>query len=297
MRLLFLFNLMVCVAKLFNTSLRKSTTQCIVSAKQNYIHCNHNATQFMLNNNLTANKKLITISPGGFKGFYLLGSLTYIKEHYDTSNIIYSGASAGAWNGLFMCYKGDPIKFAYNVLTDDRIKQVKSLNELQYIAKYKLLSEYKDNDFDLKKLFIGVTTFKMFNFFTNIISDFDGLEDAINCCIASSHIPLITGGLTNKYKNMFTFDGGFSDYPYLNNIDNILHVTPEMWDDLEPNDEPKNVFIKIRKYYKRFAELNYFQRSALELFDDGYQDAKHNKPTLNIIFNKNTHVYHDDSEI
>ena len=59
--------------------------------------------------------------------------------------------------------------------------------------------------FDLKKIFIGVTTFKNFMPNIQIYSDFDDLEDAINCCMASSHIPLITGGISNRYKDMFSF--------------------------------------------------------------------------------------------
>jgi hypothetical protein len=60
------------------------------------------------------------------------------------------------------------------------------------------------------------------------------LEDAINCCIASSHIPILTGGLTNKYHNMFAFDGGFSSYPYVNRT-RILHISPSMWSKIDTN--------------------------------------------------------------
>jgi len=298
MHILFLLSF-IAISFANNNSIRKTIipNQIFVSAKYNNLDYNYKNPQMIFNDELFANKKLITISPGGFDGFYLLGSLTYIKENYDTKNIIYSGASAGAWNGLFMCYNGDPIKFANNILTDNKIKKVKSLNELQYVTKYKLLTEYTDNDFDIKKLFIGVTTFKNLQFSTNIIYDFDGLEDAINCCIASSHIPLITGGLTNKYKNMYTFDGGFSKHPYLNTFNNILHVTPNMWFDLDRTDNQTNLYVKLKKMIRQVTELNYFRHSALELFDNGYQDAKYNKHILNIIFNKHQHIYYDDSDI
>ena len=89
------------------------------------------------------------------------------------------------------------------------------------------------NDFDLKRLFIGVTTVNNFKIQTNIFSDFNYLEDAIDCCIASSHIPLITGNLTNRYRKFYTFDGGFSKYPYLNITNSTLHVCPEMWFELK----------------------------------------------------------------
>ena len=129
----------------------------------------------------------------------------------------------------------DPV---YNLL-DYNIKNTQSITELEYFMKYKLLTSYKTDDFDLRRLFIGVTTIKGFAPFTNIFSEFETLEDAINCCIASSHIPLITGGLTNKYHNMFTFDGGFSNYPYLDK-ERMVHVSPSMWQEIHTkNAEPE----------------------------------------------------------
>jgi hypothetical protein len=264
---------------LLNSS--KNNEQCIISARSDNIYYKSAAKLFIDENKFLSDKKLITISPGGFKGFYLLGILTYIKEKYDTSSLIYSGASAGAWNSLFMCYTGDPLAFAYN-LFDYNIKKAKSITELEYFLKYKLLSTYKDNDFDLKRLFIGVTTLKNFKPCNNIFSDFETLEDAINCCFASSHIPFITGGLTNKFHNMFTFDGGFSDYPYLDK-DRILHVSPNMWNDIN-NSNSNSIKRSIQTLSKYSEFFSISKNNLIELFDDGYQDAKKNKQILDTIF-------------
>jgi len=262
----------------------KFSKQYIISSRNNNIYSDNEAKLFIDENKFLANKKLITISPGGFKGFYLLGILTYIKENYNTDNLIYSGASAGAWNGLFMCYKGDSFKFVYNLL-DYNIKKAKSITELEYYLKYKLLSKYNNTDFDLDRLFIGVTTIQNFQTRTNIFSDFETLEDAINCCFASSHIPFITGSFTNKYHNMFTFDGGFSKYPYLDR-DRLLHVSPSMWRELNKEDEKeKNIFKNSIKKAKHFAEIfSISKNNLLELFDDGYHDARKNKHFLDAIF-------------
>jgi len=252
-----------------------SNSQCIISSRNNSIYCDNDAKIFINNNDFLLDKKLITISPGGFKGFYLLGILTFIKENYDMDNFIFSGASAGSWNGLFMCYKGEPLEFVYK-LFDNNIKKAKSITELEYFMKYKLLSNYKEEDYDLRRLFIGVTTLKNFRPSINIFSDFESLEDAINCCIASSHIPLITGGITNKYHNMFTFDGGFSKYPYLESKNLVLHVSPSMWENVEENQHDciKKGIISI-KTISDFLTIS--KHNLIELFDDGYQDAKKHK--------------------
>lgn len=260
----------------------KREEQCIISSRNNNIYCNSQANLFINGNNFLNDKKLITISPGGYKGFYLLGILSYIKEKYETGQLIYSGASAGAWNGLFMCYKGDPMTFVYNIL-DYNITNTKSITELEYFLKYKLLSSYKTDDFDLRRLFVGVTTIKFFAPSTNIFSDFESLEDAINCCFASSHIPFVTGGLTNKYHNMFTFDGGFSKYPYLDR-EKLVHISPSMWRPKEPTTVFNSVQRSLQsiKSYSEFFSMS--KNNLLELFDDGYQDAKNNKSYLDTMF-------------
>lgn len=221
------------------------------------------------------NKKLISISPGGIKGFYLLGVLNYIKHNYDLSQYIYSGASAGAWNGLFMCLNKNSDNFIYKLLDFD-FQQIKNVKELEYSMKYNILKTYSEQDFDLKRLYIGVTTLKNCQIETNIFSDFENLEDAVNCCIASSHIPFITGGMSNRYHNMYTFDGGFSEYPYLNLTKPVLHVTPNMW-------------INNKKYTNKWInsiDLLFVNKNTnfIELYDNGYLDAKQNKDFLDKIF-------------
>lgn len=253
--------------------------QCITTIKKNKIYCNSQTNLYINGNDFLANKDLITISPGGIKGFYLFGITAYIKEKYNTDNLIYSGASAGAWNALFMCYKGNPIKFVMDILNSD-IKSAKSINEVEYLMKYKILNSYTIDDFDLQRLFIGVTTFKNFMPQTNIFSDFETLEDAINCCIASSHIPFITGGFTNKYQNMFTFDGGFTNYPYLD-MERLVHITPSM---LDKNKKTSNIFTFLLNEIRELLGFFKIKHNLLELFDDGYYAAKNNTEYFDTLF-------------
>jgi hypothetical protein len=276
-------------------------SQCIITNKNNLIYYEKDKELFLEDNNFIKNKKLISISPGGLKGFYELGVLSYIKDNYDMEKYIFSGASAGAWNALFMCFKNDTKQFVYNLL-DIKLSQTKSIKELEYFLKYKLLSNYETSDFDLRRLFIGVTTIKQLKPVTNIFSDFNSLEDAINCCIASSHIPLITGGLTNRYHNMYTFDGGFSNYPYLNFTENVLHITPSMWKNLNGNDNVKNNLVnKKQAFLDSFTSLNIIlelflmikNKNYMELFDNGYEDAKTNKELLDKIFMEILNVEND----
>jgi hypothetical protein len=272
----------------YSTKFQESQSQNIITNKNNLIYCEKDKELFLEDNNFIKNKKLISISPGGLKGFYELGVLSYIKDNYDMDKYIFSGASAGSWNALFMCFKKDTKHFVYTLL-DYKLSQINNIKEVELFLKYKLLSNYNNDDFDLRRLFIGVTTIKKLKPVTNIFSDFNSLEDAINCCIASSHIPLVTGGLTNRYHDMYTFDGGFSNYPYLNFTENVLHITPSMWKKLNNNKISVN---NNKPFLDSFTSLNVIlelllmikNRNYMELFDNGYLDAKNNKELLDKIF-------------
>ena len=169
---------------------------------------------FLLKQNYN-DKKIITLSPGGFRGFYVLGLCKYIKENYNLSDCIFSGASAGAWNGLFMTYKGNDDEFVENLLNID-FYNAKSIQKIEYLLKDNILTNYSEADFDLHRLIIGVSVLDKFICLRKeLYCEFQQLEDVIDCCIASSHIPFLTGGLFRKYRNKYSFDGGFKKYPFL----------------------------------------------------------------------------------
>jgi len=239
---------------------------------------------YLQENNFIKDKKLISISPGGYKGFYMLGMCLFIRENYDLDKYIFSGASAGAWNSLFMSYKGDPLEFISNIMDPTIINKTGSIFEVEFLLKMKLLQTYKSEDFDMNRLFVGVTTYNKLNFNTNIFTDFDNLEDAVNCCIASSHIPLITGGIFNKYHNMYSFDGGFSEFPYLNVMKPTMHITPSMWEPKKKVFKNPNVYNKIQTFYNTTTLFSREKYDLFELFDNGYNDAKKNKSKLDSVF-------------
>jgi hypothetical protein len=233
--------------------------------------------KYINNNEFIKNKKLISISPGGYKGFYVLGICKYIKDHYNLENYIFSGASAGAWNSLLLCFKRD-MKEIQEQLVDNSIQNASSIFDMEQKIKSKLLSKYTIDDFDLRRLFIGVTTVNQYTYNTTIFSGFNSLEDTVNCCIASSHIPMVTGGLTNIYQNFFSFDGGFSKYPYLNITKPVLHITPGIWN---KNDTNKNRKLRITDYTTLFSKNKFI---FIDMVDKGYRDAHENKEELDKIF-------------
>ena len=276
--LFYLFNMSMlkCFRTLRNNNrikLNMHHSQYIISNNNKKIFGDDEKENFFIENEFIKNKKIISISPGGFKGVYMLGICMYIKDHFDLSPFIFSGASAGAWNSLVLTCKKD-IKNFKNEIVDYSIKNSKTIIELENLMKKRIMEFYTTDDFDLQRLFIGVTAFNGMYPETNIYSGFNNLEDAIDCCIASSHIPLITGGIINRYHNKFTFDGGFSRYPYLNISKNVLHITPSMW---EQKKEKKSALGDINEFTTLFSKNKY---DFIELYNRGYNDAKINHEYL-----------------
>jgi hypothetical protein len=263
---------------LINTGLMPCKTIENIMSSQNIV-CNKHNKKFNSNeidfylteNEFIKDKKLICVSPGGLRGFYQFGISSYIKQNYNLDKYIFSGASAGAWNSLFLCYKENPVDFVSCIL-DKNLYNINSILDLQYNLKYNLLTNFKTENFDLQRLFIGISVVDRMKVDTNIYSDFEDLEDAIDGCIASSNIPFITGNINSKYHNVYGYDGGFTKYPYLNLTQSILHITPYMW---ELNHTSK---------YGILNDLLFAKNSNLfKLYYEGYKDTELNKQYLDDI--------------
>ena len=86
------------------------------------------------------------------------------------------------------------------------LQKIKKIIDIEKNIKSNIVTKYNESHFHLDRLFVGVTTLNRFQVYTHIYSGFDGLDDAIECCIASSHIPFINGPIVHKYKNVYTYN-------------------------------------------------------------------------------------------
>jgi|TARA_Y100000992_G_scaffold222561_1_gene154630 hypothetical protein len=232
------------------------------------------------------NNKIIVNKPAGYYGFYTLGITSYIKNNYNLDDYNFIGSSAGAWNSLYSVYKGSSEIFIESILEDIDSLKVSTLNDVQKCLKKNILQNTKTEDYDFSRLYIGVTVAKKLNDIQPIVyNNFESLEDAIDCCIASSHIPFITGGLVNKYKNLISFDGGISNF---NN--NILIEDMEIWFEINAglwNNNPE-LYGDIEKTSSTILQKAFYPKKfellASNLYNAGLQDTCKNKKALDCIF-------------
>lgn len=238
----------------------------------------------LINNlHLHKNTKLISISPGGFKGIYMLGVTNYIKEHYPLQNFVFSGASAGAWLSFIMTYKGDNKELVDKIGILSSEKHKNNVVKIEKHLQEQILKHYTKDDFDLERVFIGVTRFERLTFHTDIYSHFKELQDVIECCIASSHIPLVTGGFANKYDNKYTFDGGLIVNPYIN-IQPILHISPSIWSSNKKKETPYSLYRNLQLLYDSSALLYGKHLDLQKMYQTGYEDSAKNKEHLDRVF-------------
>jgi hypothetical protein len=228
------------------------------------------------------NKKHITISPGGFKGFYMLGVTAYIKTFFEVEDdYIFSGASAGSWNALTMSYIGEPYtlyprirKILYSV---NELFKSRTILYMQKQLRAGIMEKFRDDEFDFQKLFIGVTTNTIPNPFfrhkTHIYTNFSNLDEAVDACMASSHIPFITGGHKYIYRGIDAYDGGFSKNPFLP-ITPYLKITPNIWG-------AENETYGLESFTTLFFKHKY---DLIELFDMGFLDSFENHDELARLF-------------
>lgn len=234
-------------------------------------------------------KRLITLSPGGFKGFYSLGIVLYIQENYDLTNYIFSGVSAGSYNALVLAYKGNAKKLLDEIMIPEIINH-SSLQKIQQEIKKMVVSRCSVNDFHLEKLHISVAHIhKITNplsLFTQkinkvVFSHFTSLEDTLDACFASSNIPFITGDMYSFYRNKYCIDGGFLNDPYLEHTEKpVLHITSSLW--------KKTLSVpawwdclNIKYYFSIFSKK---EDNLWEMFRQGYEDSWQNRAVLDEIF-------------
>lgn len=213
----------------------------------------------------TKYSRLMVVTPGGINGFYMLGIIKYLSERVRLDDYIFSGSSAGSWCCLFLCLKHPAkyIRLLPDILTQlhQYSLQKPSLYSILYRLKQTIMSISQTEDYQFDRLFIGVLKYEEYKLTTTIYTNFTSLEDALDCCISSSHIPFITGELSFNYQGTLTFDGAFSKYPFVNVYSPTIVINPAIW---KPYDYT---------LYRQAMSLSTSNMNIVEMFWEGYRDT------------------------
>lgn len=237
------------------------------------LNCTSMKPQINVIKNYNFNKKYIYISPGGIKGFYMLGVVSYIKNNYDVSEYDVIGASAGSWNAIPFLLDKNELK---NNFLYDIFKYYDSIIYNKNISFYQIQLDNKEifkkyNNIDYKKLNIISNKLTLTGIKPVIINEFDCMDDVTDYCIASSHIPLVTGKLLCRVNDQFYIDGGLFRKRVNNIINPHFSINSNIWGFDFKNINRKSLNKKNLKYFKDF----YYY---------GYKDSHRNKKILDKYF-------------
>lgn len=212
-------------------------------------------------------KKILHIRPGGVYGFYDSAICGIIKDKYNLKDYIFNGASAGSYNSLFMTYKHDHNKLIKLIFFQLKQNKFTCIKTLQQELKKTLLANTSTKDFDLDKLFITVCVWDNYKFNNYIYTDFDSLESAIDCCVASSNIPFLTGDLIYRYRGKISYDGGFLKKSHI-----IIK---------NPHFIVSNSLFGKKRFFTSIFDS---KKNIFELYNEGINDCVNNINNLDNLF-------------
>lgn len=148
-----------------------------------------------------------------------------------------------------------------------------------------IMRRYGEEEFELERLMIEMTHIKRMRMRKKIYEGFKGLEEALEGCISSSHIPLLTGPIIKKYKNEISLDGCFSKEEEEKEKEIILEIRPNMWKEEKKSkkEKIKENPLNIENYTTLLSKNKY---NFEEEYKKGYEDAMKNKNKLDEILKK-----------
>tara|TARA_X000001036_G_C20683194_1_gene806634 strand:+ start:100 stop:852 length:753 start_codon:yes stop_codon:yes gene_type:complete len=205
----------------------------------------------------------IHFTSGAIGVFYQMGIAKYLKERYQTECYTYSGVSAGSWCGMML---------ASDISTEEldnviygicgKLGEGNFWLDGPYVAKKMILNT--DFNVDYSRIKIGITQFNPFPE-KKYVDNFRNKSDVIEACIASSHIPLLSGQIATTYNNSYSIDGGImllgGD---LVKTGALFCFPPDIWG----------------KEYNRETFYDFSEESAIEMYKEGYKDTKKNRHCL-----------------
>jgi hypothetical protein len=223
----------------------------------------------ILKNNIYVDHDIV-YDTGGYYGFYQLGICHYIKNNFNYLDKTTLGISAGSWLSLFMSLDKEHTLFFLKSLFSN-IDYICPIQKMPQLFKNTIYNLNCNDSINIKNMNILVTDLN--NLKMVIHNNFLSLEDAMNCCTASSFVPFITyNDLFYFYKHTSCMDGGL-----------LKKVCFKL------KDPEKTLVIKYKMFgrYAKYKPLKPFikpKRSLYELYLLGYHDASKNHDYLQKYF-------------
>jgi len=171
------------------------------------------------------------------------------------------GFSSGSFNSLFMNLNNQKNNDYIKCLLGIKIK--KDIKEILLGIIHSIKKKFKSEDFDLKNTNVAVTHSNGLNIYNNFLD----INDTLNCCTASSFVPLVTyNDVLYFYKYKLCLDGGLFFQPYIKNTKKLV-ITHYM-------------FKRYKKPRTFMVGLVTDKTNVYQMYLNGYNDARNNHEYL-----------------
>lgn len=208
----------------------------------------------------------ITIAPGGYLGLYMLGTLCYMKNNYDTSKYHFGGASVGAILSMYMLSSKSDAYIFDNVMRP-LICEFDEMKWSHLLTKTRLHLSSITDSVDRDRIFLGATKIQP-NFpwlERDIKTHFDDKDDMLDYAIASSFVPFLTGFPATQYDTSLYIDGAFTENnPIPHGFEQVMFISPRMWG----------------RNFSVYDCLQIDKTKALTMMYTGYKDAHENQESI-----------------
>ena len=214
----------------------------------------------------------ILVSPGGYKGIYMIGICHYLKTHFEIDQKTVTGLSCGSLLSLFLVLNPERDNDFIRAIFEIEFK--KSLPSFLQEITHTLVARFKTEDFDLDRVQIGVTTWRGLECFHKFLT----LTEATHGCKASCFVPFVTcRDLMLVYHNKLTLDGGLF-YKRAKSL------------------KKKETFLLTSSMFGRYKEsmMSGFRKpkcSYYQMYLYGYSDARKNHALFESYFKRRALVH------
>lgn len=210
----------------------------------------------------------IAISPGGFLGIYMLGTMAYMKRTYDLDHCRIGGTSAGALVSLYALSTASDEELVERVF----LPAFKNMQHLRWPNVLKVVETSVHpmmHTVEYERGFVTLTHLDRKyppRFHGELRTSFADVDDYLQCTLASAHVPFLCGGVTSPYEDGRYMDGAITlDARIFDNTwqsTHTIHVSPQMWG----------------RRFTLYDSVKIGRTRALRLFHEGYMDAaKHGR--------------------
>jgi predicted acylesterase/phospholipase RssA len=225
----------------------------------------------------------VEIAFGGCGGMYhyLLGVASVLQKHFDLSNVVFSGTSAGCFPAFCLAagYDVQELFVRWNLpfLKDVRQSYTGGLLRWNNIVR-RHTYEWLPQDVSVlhDRLYVWVTevvdsVFRPSTFRPMLCSRWENREDLLNCLMASAHVPFLEPQLklTQTFRGRRCIDGGASTHDVfaVGKEESSILLVPSRWRRM-----------RLNWWYCYSSET-----WAQQLFDWGKQDALHHLHEFNAV--------------